>query len=381
MNRIFVLAVLTVEVCLFSLSPAYGSSFGDMFGGKKAQEYKAMIEEKEQECQLNLEEKDLQYQQLFEDSKDSREDSQGMRDKNATLMEAYEKLKRDQENILVQLNRLRREGQQCESIKESFDQMTAEKESFLKEKEAFLKEKESLEQKAEQRGAIVENLKLHLKEVTAEKDQLAVFLAEAQEDEDVKVKNIRDKVKDEMEGLRNQVNILEQENRVLAKQLKGSQKGSRLAQMDNSGLKQKMELLEAEVEAFEKQYDEIKKENRYLAQEATQFPKKFADLARHNRKLVKETADMHYNLGVSNIKNKEFGRAIKEFEKVLELKPQDAYANYNLGYIYAEHLVDRHKAIKYFKDYLAYAPDARDANWVRKYIMTWQTWYGKNQLR
>ena len=333
-----------------------------------------MLEEKEQECQSNLEEKDRQYQQLLEDSKDSREAVQSMREKNATLMEAYEKLKGEQEGMVDNLKRMRRESQRCDGVKASFQRMT-------EENQAFLEEKESLEQKAQQSGATVENLKLHLKEVTAEKDQLAVFLAEAQEDEDVKVKNIRDKVKDEMEGLRNQVNILEQENRVLAKQLKGSQKGSRLAQMDNSGLKQKMELLEAEVEAFEKQYDEIKKENRYLAQEATQFPKKFADLARHNRKLVKETADMHYNLGVSNIKNKEFGRAIKEFEKVLELKPQDAYANYNLGYIYAEHLVDRHKAIKYFKDYLAYAPDARDANWVRKYVMTWQTWYGKNQLK
>ncbi|HQP10000.1 MAG TPA: tetratricopeptide repeat protein, partial [Candidatus Omnitrophota bacterium] len=82
--------------------------------------------------------------------------------------------------------------------------------------------------------------------------------------------------------------------------------------------------------------------------------------------------------GVSNIKNKEYKRAIKEFEKVLELKPDDAYANYNLGYIYAEHLVDREKAIEHFKKYLTYAPNEKDANWVRKYVLTWQTWYKKN---
>ena len=374
MNRIFVLAVAIVAVYLFGFDTAYGSSFGDIFGGKKAQEYKVMLEEKGQECQSRVEEKDRQYQQLLEDGKDSREAVQGMRDKNATLMEAYEKVKRDQENIITQLNRLRRDSQRCESIKGSFDQMTTEN-------KAFLEEKQSLEQKAEQLGAIVENLKLHLKEVTGEKDQLAVFLAEAQEDEDVKIKNIRDKVKDDMEDLRKQVNTLKQENNTLMKQLDGAQKEARLSQMDNSELEQELELLQAELDASEKQYDEIKKENRYLAKEATQFPKKFADLARHNRKLVKETADMHYNLGVSNIKDKEYGRAVKEFKKVLELKPQDAYANYNLGYIYAEHLVDRHKAIKYFEDYLAYASDARDANWVRKYILTWQTWYGKNKLK
>ncbi|MCK5014096.1 MAG: tetratricopeptide repeat protein [Candidatus Omnitrophica bacterium] len=374
MDRIFVLAVTVVAACSLSVSTAYGSSFGDMFGGKEARKYKVMLEEKEQECQSKLEEKDRQYQQLVEDGKDSRENVQGMRDKNTTLMEAYEKIKKDQETVVEQLKRMRRDNQQCDTIKSSYNQMTSEN-------EAFLKEKQSLEQRAQQLSTIVENLKLHLKEVTAEKDQLAVFLAEAQEDEDVKIKNIREKVKDEIEELKKQVNTLMRENGASAKQLEESQKEFRLSKMENSGLTQEIDLMRAEVEASEKQYEEIKKENRYLAQEATQFPKKFADLARHNRKLVKETADMHYNLGVSNIKSKEYGRAIKEFEKVLELKPQDAYANYNLGYIYAEHLTDRPRAIEYFQNYLAYASDARDANWVRKYILTWQTWYGKNKQK
>ena len=90
---------------------------------------------------------------------------------------------------------------------------------------------------------------------------------------------------------------------------------------------------------------------------------------------------MHYNAGVFYARNKEFGRAIKEFQKVLDIKPQDPQANYNLGYIYAEHLVDRPKAISYFKNYLTYAPDAHDADWVKRYIMTWQTWYGRQVMK
>lgn len=374
MNKLFVIITITVVGCSFSSDVAYGASFGDIFGGKKAQEYKVMLEEKEQECQAKLDEKDRQYQQMLEDTKDSRGAVESMREKNATLMEAYEKLKKDQENIMFQLNRLRRENKEHMDIKESYDQMTAEN-------EAFMKQKQSLEQKAKQLNVTVGNLKLHLKEVTAEKDQLAVFLAEAQEDEDVKIKKIRDSVKEEMEDLRNQLNVMTQENSELAKELETSQKEFQISQTSNSKLKQEVELMQDEVDAFEKQYEEIRKENKYLAKEAQTFPKKFADLARHNRKLVKETADMHYNLGVSNIRSKEYERAIKEFEKVLELKPQDAYANYNLGYIYAEHIIDREKAIRYFQNYLAYAPDARDANWVRKYILTWQTWYGKNKQK
>ena len=133
--------------------------------------------------------------------------------------------------------------------------------------------------------------------------------------------------------------------------------------------------------SLEREHAMLQEENRYLAREASEFPKKFTDLARHNQKLIKETSHMHYNMGVSFIKSKDYKRAVKEFKKVLELDPNDAYANYNLGYIYAEHMVDREKAIEYFQNYLTYAKGAKDANWVKKYIITWQTWYGKEKMK
>jgi len=365
---------MTVAVCFLSADAAYSASFGDMFNGKKAQEYKIILEEKEQECRAKLNQKDQQYQQLVEDGRDSQGDMESLRGKNATLMEAYEKLKTDQDTITEQLNRLRRDSQRCDAVKASFEEMTEENTAFLEEKESLIKKRETL-------SVTLEHLKSHVKEVTAEKDRLAVFLAEAQEDESVKIKKIRDSVRDEVKNLRNETVSLKEENTALVQQLRESQKESGLFKVDNAGLRQELTLVQEELGALEKKHGEIKNENRYLAQEASQFPKKFADLARHNRKLVKETADMHYNLGVSFIKSKEYKRAVKEFEKVLELKPQDAYSNYNLGYIYAEHLVDRPTAIKHFQTYLAYASDARDADWVRKYILTWQTWYGKQQMK
>ncbi len=374
MNRISKSIVVAAVLLVFSASAAHSASFGDIFGGKKAQEYKEILEKKEQECQQRIDEKGREYQKLTEDSKDSLQTAQQLRDKNATLMEAYEKIKVDQENALKQLKQLRLNNQQCDEIKGSYEKMTAES-------SAFRNEKQTLDQKMEKLKKTVANLKLHLKEVSAEKDQLAVFLAEAQEDEDVKIKNIRDQVKAETENLKKQVTLLKEENNAVALQLKESQKHLGISEEHGGSLEREVEFMRAEVASFEKQYEEIKKENLYLAKEATQFPKKFADLARHNRKLVKETADMHYNLGVSNIKAKEYKRAIKEFNKVLSLKPDDAYANYNLGYIYAEHLVDREKAIAHFQKYLTYEPKAKDANWVRKYVITWQTWYGKQTVK
>jgi tetratricopeptide (TPR) repeat protein len=90
---------------------------------------------------------------------------------------------------------------------------------------------------------------------------------------------------------------------------------------------------------------------------------------------------MHYNLGVFYTKNKEYPRAIAEFEKSIELNPEDPYAHFNLGYIYAEYLVDRPKAIVNFRKYLSLLKtDDKDADWVKKYILTWQTWEGKKPI-
>jgi len=90
---------------------------------------------------------------------------------------------------------------------------------------------------------------------------------------------------------------------------------------------------------------------------------------------------MHYNLGVFYTNQKDYSRAIAEFEKALELTPDDPYVRFNLGYIYAEYLVNRPKALEHFRQYLRYAkPDDKDADWVKKYILTWQAFDGKQPM-
>ncbi|MBU2221078.1 MAG: tetratricopeptide repeat protein, partial [Candidatus Omnitrophica bacterium] len=112
-----------------------------------------------------------------------------------------------------------------------------------------------------------------------------------------------------------------------------------------------------------------------------QIPAKFAELARENKVLIKETALMHYNLGVFYTQSKEFSRATAEFEKAIELNPDDPYSHYNLGYIYAEYLGNRPKAIENFRKFLKLAKaEDKDVDWVKKYILTWQTWEGKKPV-
>jgi len=374
MNRKTIVILMVTGVCLCNVKVSHGASFGDMFGGKKSKKTQMLIEQKAQECRAEISAIDQKYQRLMDEKKDSEDAVESLRDKNNTLMEAYEKVITDQTNVMEQLTRLRRDNQSCAQIKESYEAMTQENEAFLQANESLDLDKKAL-------MVTLETLKSHISGLSAENEQINVYLKEAQEDEDVKIKKIREKVKYELENLKSRTSSLTKENDVLAEQLKVSQKKVHLINVYSADLKEKLELSRDDMAALQKEYTELKDENHYLAQEASEFPKKFTDLARHNRKLVRETSHMHYNMGVSFIKSRDYKRAVKEFKKVLELDPQDAYANYNLGYVYAEHLVDRPEAIRYFKDYLTYAKDAKDADWVKKYILTWQTWYGKEKIK
>jgi len=78
-------------------------------------------------------------------------------------------------------------------------------------------------------------------------------------------------------------------------------------------------------------------------------------------------------MSVLYAQNHDYQRAIAELNKVIELKPDDGEAYYNLGVIYGEYLNDRKKAIGYFKKYLELSPKDKDADRIRKFILTYET--------
>ena len=111
-----------------------------------------------------------------------------------------------------------------------------------------------------------------------------------------------------------------------------------------------------------------------------QLPKDINRLAQEHERLVNELGDTHYNLGVMFFKKRDFGRAVKEFQKVIEMRPNDGQAHYNVGLIYAEHLPDRERAIKYFRRFVQEEPKGQEASYARKYIATWRAWEAEERL-
>jgi chromosome segregation ATPase len=132
--------------------------------------------------------------------------------------------------------------------------------------------------------------------------------------------------------------------------------------------------------ALQDKYTAILSENKSLAVRAKKVPAEVATLAHEHERLVKDLADTHYNMGVIFAKDEEYARAAKEFEMVVQLKPDDADAHYNLGLIYAEHIPDRGRAMEFFRKYLDINPGAKDASWVRQYIASWRAWDAHESL-
>ena len=116
------------------------------------------------------------------------------------------------------------------------------------------------------------------------------------------------------------------------------------------------------------------KDNKLLKQKVDQYVRRVSSTALLKERLLRENSVLHYNLGVFYLQRQEYNEAIGEFEKVLELNPDDAATHYNLGIIYADYLDNKIKAIAHFKRYLNIDPKDKDADRAKKYILTWETW-------
>lgn len=279
------------------------------------------------------------------------------------LKEEYEHVLRDRDNILVQSKNLLKYRTEIRQMQDEVARVVNKNEKTEEEKQVLL-------------GKINE-LNSHIDDIQRDKGELNDQI---------------DKLKNYIEKKEIEYKILDETKQQLAEVNKDKDrlKQEILSFEDQKAKLQNQKLaFQADSELYKRQYEELRKKyrealsvNKRLEKKLSSVPKKFAEIARENKMLLKETALMHYNLGVFYTEEGQHKRAVAEFEKSIELNPDDAYAYFNLGYIYAEHLVDRSRAINYFRQYLKLANNEdRDVDWVKKYILTWQAWSGKPTLK
>lgn len=280
----------------------------------------------------------------------------------AKLKKDYDALKVDYDNVMAQAKALlvyKTQARDAESVSRQFDM---ERQQLIKDKEAARALTADYQEK-------IKLLDAQIVKANLERDDYKKSF------EKVSVENIIG------EEAKKKIADFEEERRALSGKVGELER--RIKAMETEALRKdaQMELQKRQIAEMKAKYEEAKKKNRILEKKIEDAPKKFAELARENKILIKRTALMHYNLGVFYTQNRDFNRALPEFEKAVEINPDDSASYFNLGYIYAEHLQNRTKAVSYFRQFLKIAKsDDKDADWVKRYILTWQTWEGKEPI-
>lgn len=223
--------------------------------------------------------------------------------------------------------------------------------------------------------APLKNEAMQLKSKLMELEQINLLL---EEDRDELEKSVAElEAKPTERELRHELKRVKKEQEALRRRLRESEK--KFATLEQVKIKKDQDYiaLESEFAQLRQGYTEAVADNAELEHRIQDLPEDVKEVARVQEKLLKDTADAHYNLGVMFTEKKDFNRALTEFHKVIELRPDDLDAMYNLGVIYAEHVPNRERAMQYFRRYLEERPAGPDSDWARKYIASWQVWGAK----
>jgi chromosome segregation ATPase len=243
------------------------------------------------------------------------------------------------------------------------------------------KERELLEQVLRSRSEELRELRAQLDPMQEERDQTRQERDQLREERDQMKERLEVALKNaDQTQLKTSLDKVGQDYKRAAAELKTvKQERDALKKREQQSVDQ-LTKARAKYDQLNERYTKIMAENTSMKHQVKKVPANVARLAQQHQRLVKETADMHYNLGVLLTKNQQYYQAASEFRKVLELRPDDGEAHYNLGVIYAEHLPDREKAVVHFRRYLEIHPRAQDAGWVKQYIASWQAWEAKERL-
>jgi chromosome segregation ATPase len=309
-----------------------------------------------------------------------RQEEQEFKNKYTGLLNEFEAMKKESEALRQDRDNLLSRAKGLLADTSRLNELEGLIEKIKKDNEALEKEKQDLENSLFSRGAEIKDLQDYRAQVSKERDELKTAYEKSRKDNTIR--ELKDEISSLQKEKSGQASRMQKENKDMESDLKQAQKEIAQLKEHKSKLSKESDGLNAELKNYRVNYAKAQKKNQALEEEIKNMPKKFTELARQNKVLIRDTSQMHYNLGVFYTKNKEYDRAVAEFEKVIEIAPDDAYAHFNLGYIYAEYLVNRKKAIDNFRHYLRLAKsDDQDVDWVKKYLLTWETYEGRVPMK
>lgn len=318
------------------------------------------------------------------ESQDVKTELEVIKKQNEKLRKDIQTIQADRDSILKQAKQFMAEKdaakQELAVMQGEGAQTTAETDSLQKEIEIL--KSQLAQQKQEQltsREVTQEQMKASEKRIAdleAEKNSLNQIMAEYTP---VKIQELledRNRLQEETKRMATRVLDMEKRIEELNHQLKPlelDREEMHRLRTENKEMHKRM----GYVSDLEKRQQQLLKENAEYREKVEVMKAKFKDavpgLAKSGRisqKMMRENADMHYNLGTIFLHNKQFKEAIREYERVLELRPADPDTHYNLGVLYDDYLKDREKALHHYQKYLAISPRSPDAKKIESYILS-----------
>ncbi len=282
------------------------------------------------------------------------------------LKKEYDAVVKDRGNLLSQMKILLQYKNEIMQAKQQLSQIENERAQWELEKETQISATKRLQSLNDQMLSKVDNLQADLFQVQNERDEIRKTLSKSKSGYII-VDDLNKKIKEQHKE------ISRLEHNIEKMQKESESASDKVAKAETTS-----DVFRRQIKEVKLKYKKAVATNRKLERKLKRLPREYAEIARENKILLKRTALMHYNLGVFYSEQKEYTRAVAEFEKAIELNPEDPQSYFNLGLIYAEQFEDRAKAISRFQKFLMLTKkEDQDVDWVKKYILTWQTWEGK----
>ncbi|MBN1689295.1 MAG: tetratricopeptide repeat protein [Candidatus Omnitrophica bacterium] len=286
------------------------------------------------------------------------------------LVKQASTFQREKEELLQKLQEMKGVSSgadvELESLKRENEILAAELEKLRaareKDRDLFNEEKTAVERRVQEQEARANSLAKSLEEYTPERIEEIVADRNRLQEENQRMAQKVFEYEQRLEELRKQMTPLELDREELHR-----------IQTESRELKKKIQYLDK----LESRQEQLIKENKEYREQVEVLKSKLKDAvpglakaSRVSQKMMRENADMHYNLGTIFLHNKRYRESIKEYERVLELRPNDPETHYNLGVLYDDYLKDREKALYHYQKYLAINPKAPDAKKVESYILS-----------
>lgn len=226
--------------------------------------------------------------------------------------------------------------------------------------ETLRKENEAFQAKAQTGETQIKTLNEELTHVKEDKDSSL--------QQQTELKKLVGEAEKSLESQNKRVKDLEQKLRDAEERMRRQKKASASLEQQTKSAKTNPTLTADYVKIIENEWVSATAKTEALKKDLDRTLAELSGQNKERSKLRSETATMHYNLAVILTGQRNYPAAIREYEKVLETRPDDADAHYNLAIIYDDAMKDNEKALEHYREYIRIAPDTQEAQRVREWM-------------